>query len=116
MKARAGVVIYRRLGRTLVGEWTHEDVDGQLVLEVVFDVPEGEVEGDWPVKIFLPADELNWAGRVKSTKLGAGLKLEWTGEYKSGPNAGERADFVGVGIVVDPDTIVACFEPVETEC
>jgi hypothetical protein len=43
---KSGIVVYRRKGTTLEGQWSHVRIDGKLAKEVVSDVPIGAYEGD----------------------------------------------------------------------
>ncbi len=109
---KAGVVVYKREDQNLVGQWSHELIKGDLALDVASNVPECNVEGDWPIKIFRPSGEFWWEGHLISARFNAALKLNWEGKFQSGDQAGKQGDFVGIGIVASPSLIVASFEPI----
>jgi hypothetical protein len=77
----AGIVIYRRQGTSLAGQWTHEQIGGALATELVSDVPPGPLTGTWPVQIFNPDGSLEFTGRLRSVGLGSSLSLTWEGKF-----------------------------------
>ena len=103
----AGLVIYKREGRSLVGQWSHENRGGMLAKETVDQVPAGALVGDWPVKTFSPDNRLLFSGRLKSVTLGGCLKLTWTGNLEE---ANEPAEFEGLGYQITDDLMFATFE------
>jgi hypothetical protein len=101
---KAGIVIYRRSGGSLVGEWTHEKVDGALQREIVQGTPGPDWTGDWPVEIF-QADQSIFKGRFSSVKFGESLKLAWRKEDGT-------VAFQGIGCAIGADMLAATFEEV----
>jgi hypothetical protein len=99
---QAGIIVYRRNGASLVGQWTHENVNGISQKEIVHDVTHGTWEGDWPVEIFKDGVRI-FEGRLSSIKLGDCLKLTWKSD---------SSEFQGVGYAIDDETAAASFEPV----
>jgi len=107
---KAGIVLYRRVPGSLMGEWSDDDIAGKLANETVRDVDDGAVTGDWPVEILLPDGTLVFSGRLSSTSFGDCLKLKWEG---ISPQRKGTARFEGIGRAVQDDLIVASFEKVE---
>lgn len=106
---KAGIVVYKRDGTSLVGKWSHAKIDGKLADETVHDVPAGALEGNWPVKISGPAGQLYFTGRLTSVKFGDCLKLAWTGTFPDG----KPGLFEGIGYATDRDSISATFEEID---
>jgi hypothetical protein len=105
---KSGIVVYRRKGTTLEGQWSHVRIDGKLAKEVVSDVPIGAYEGDWPVKVYMPDGQLQFTGRLRSTRLGDCLKLTWLG-----PDG--NAAFQGLGQHIDGELMAASFEEISSK-
>jgi hypothetical protein len=107
MKAR--IVIYRRDGTSLSGQWTHQNTGGIFAKELVQEVSPGPMVGDWPIQVFMPGGTLYFSGNLKSVSLGNSLILTWNGAIV---NATHRpAKFVGIGYQIDDNLMVASFEP-----
>jgi len=107
---QAGIVVYQRQGNQLVGQWSHESRGGKLMKEIVDDVAPGPLEGEWPVKIFDEAGELEYTGRLQSSKLGDCVKLVWEGNFVKNKTS---LRFEGIGYAYG-DLLSASFEPVKT--
>jgi hypothetical protein len=105
---QAGIVVYQRQGNQLVGLWSHEDTKGALADEIVRNVPDGVLEGDWPVDIFAPGGELFFAGHLRTEKFGDCLKLVWEGKFL---DSGQPGRFEGIGHARG-DLLSATFEKV----
>src|SRR5262245_60525604 len=111
---QAGIVVYRRLGNQLVGQWSHEKTGGSLANEIVHEVAPNALEGDWPVEIFLPpapTGEIYFTGRLRSSNLGDCVKLVWEGNFVKD---GKPARFEGIGMASGPDLLMATFEEITT--
>jgi mannose-6-phosphate isomerase-like protein (cupin superfamily) len=106
----SGIIYYLRKERTLVGKWTHQDIGGLLADEIVRDVAPGATEGLWPVDINAPNGDLMFTGQLSSRKLGESLLLEWSGILVEQQTP---ARFIGIGICLNDDLIVASFEQVD---
>jgi len=107
---QAGIAVYQRQGDQLVGQWSHEDIGGALADEIVHGVAAGALEGEWPVDIFAPTGEIFFRGRLRSTKFGKCLRLEWEGSFV---NDGAAARFEGIGHQSGSDFLSATFEQVD---
>ena len=112
---QAGIVIYRRHGNQLVGQWSHADepIGGMLANEIVHDVAPNALEGDWPVEIFAPpapGGPIYFTGRLRASKLGDCVKLVWEGTFVKD---GAPARFEGIGLASGPDLLSATFEKIE---
>ena len=105
----AGVVYYHRKEDSLVGQWTHADIGGNLADERVLNVKPGAIEGTWPVEIHTPDGKLMYSGDLTSKKLGSALSLEWNGQFVESKKDGK---FIGIGIELEADLIVASFEQI----
>lgn len=106
----AGIVIYRRKGRSLQGSWTHQDLKGACGREVVHEVDAGQTTGNWPVDIYLPGETaIFFSGQLYITRLDQSLLLKWTGARISD---GNPMSFTGIGFSLDQNTIVATFQAV----
>jgi hypothetical protein len=108
---KAGIVIYRRDGTSLSGQWTHGEIGGVLAKELVQDVAAGPMVGDWPVQVFLPDGNVSFAGRLRSVTFGNSLLLTWDGHMADRPP--RPAKFVGVGYQINNDLMFASFEPAD---
>jgi hypothetical protein len=108
---KAGIAIYRRKGKSLSGQWTHEEIGGVLAEELVQDVAAGPMVGDWPVQVFSPDGSVSFTGRLRSVALGNSLLLTWDGNMADKPE--QSAKFVGMGYQIDRDLMVASFEQTE---
>jgi hypothetical protein len=106
---QAGIVVYQRKGNQLVGQWSHEKIEGALANEIVHDVAPGALEGDWPVEIFAPDGSLYFTGRLSSAKWGGCVKLSWQGSFLAD---GTSARFEGIGYASGPDLLSATFEQI----
>jgi hypothetical protein len=109
---KAGIVVYRRSGTSLAGEWAHADTGGVLAKETVHDVRADTWEGDWPVEILTPDGQLLFAGRLNSVRLGDCLRLAWQGNFLQDNKPGT---FQGLGRALGDDLMVASFEQTESE-
>jgi hypothetical protein len=109
---KAGIVIYRRDGTSLTGQWVHEHTGGMLAKELVQNVSSGPMVGDWPVQIFLPGDTQYFTGNLRSVHLADSLILTWSGTMVTLPQ--QHVEFVGIGYQIDDDLMVASFERSET--
>jgi hypothetical protein len=105
---KAGIVVYRRDGTSLSGQWTHEDTGGILAKELVQDVSPGPMVGEWPVEVFKPDGTEYFSGSLKSVSLGNSLILTWNGAMVNVPQ--QPAQFVGIGYQIDGNLMVASFE------
>jgi hypothetical protein len=106
----AGIVIYRRDGTSLSGQWTHQNTGGVLAKEMVHDVSPGPLVGNWPVEVFAPDGSQYFTGSLQSESLGASLTLTWTGAMVNAPQ--QPTQFVSIGYQIGSDLMVASFEPV----
>lgn len=107
MNPKAGVIVFKRAGRQLIGQWTHVTIGGLLAGEIVSNVEPGVTTGRWPVEIRAPDGTVIFEGELSSEPLGQTLVLEWRGRKVP---SGDEGVFIGVGIVVDSDSIAASFE------
>ena len=105
----AGIVIYRRDGTSLSGQWTHQKIGGVLAKELVHGVSPGSMVGTWPVEVFAPDGSQYFTGSLQSVSLGNSLILTWNGAMVNAPET--PAEFVGIGNQIDNDLMVASFEP-----
>jgi hypothetical protein len=105
---KAGIVIYRRDGTSLSGQWVHQDTGGILAKELVQDVSSGPMIGDWPVQVFLPDGTQYFTGNLQSVSLGDSLILTWNGAMVNTPQ--QPVEFIGIGYQIDSDLMVATFE------
>ena len=105
---KAGMVIYRRGGTFLSGQWARQDTGGILAKELVQDVSPGPMVGDWPVQVFMPDGTQYFTGSLKSVSFGDSLILMWSGAMVNAPQ--QRAEFVGIGYQIDSDLMVASIE------
>ena len=80
-----------------------------LADEVVREVKAGSVEGDWPVEIHKLEGKLLFTGRLSSVRLGEALRFEWAGRFV---DTGAEGRFIGIGLVLNNELIVASFEQV----
>jgi hypothetical protein len=111
--ADAGVVYYRRIGRTLEGSWTHEEIGGLIAREVVYDVEEGSFEGDWKVDIYPPGGgEAFYEGRLTSRRFGEAYLLSWAGHQIL---TGVSREFKGIGLSLEADLLIASFQEVSLD-
>jgi hypothetical protein len=108
---KAGIVVYKRDGTSLSGQWTHEDTGGILARELVENVSPGPMVGDWPVVVFSPDGTEYFTGSLKSVSLGNSLILTWNGAMVNAPQ--QPARFVGIGYQIDSNLMVASFEQTE---
>ncbi|MBR1220023.1 hypothetical protein JQ557_18610 [Bradyrhizobium sp. U87765 SZCCT0131] len=102
---QSGIVYYKRSGSTFDGRWSHQDTGGVFAREVVHDAQPGPFVGSWQVEIFAPDGRSLFVGQLQAVPLGDCVSLSWT---KTGETA---ASFVGLGHAIDPDLVMACFEP-----
>jgi hypothetical protein len=105
---KAGFVTYRRVGVNFEGSWSHEQIAGALARETVSVVRTRDFVGEWPVTVFMPTGAIIFSGTLKSEVLGQCLRLSWSDTTAAAPGI----KFVGIGWQLDPDCIVATFEPV----
>ena len=107
MDPKAGVIVWKRAGRQLIGQWTHVTTGGLLASEIVSNIEPGATTGRWPVEIRAPDGTVIFEGELSSETLGQTLALEWRGRKLP---SGDEGVFKGVGIVIDSDSIAASFE------
>jgi hypothetical protein len=107
---KAGIVIYRRDGSSLSGQWTHQDIGGLLAKELVQNVPSGPMVGNWPVQVSAPDGSVIFTGWLQAATLGKSLLLTWDETM-----AGGQPKFVGLGYQINDDLMVASFEPAASE-
>jgi|SRR5271170_3044946 len=105
---KAGIVSYRRAGANFEGTWSHENIEGALAREIVYSVGAGDFLGEWSVTVFSPTGESIFSGTLKSEAFGQCLRLSW---IEAGAGTADPK-FVGIGRQLDPDFVVATFEPV----
>ena len=105
----AGIVIYRRDGTSLSGQWTHQEIGGVFAKELVHGVSPGPMVGAWSVEVFAPDGSRYFTGSLKSVGLGKSQILTWNGAMANAPD--KPVEFVGIGYQIDNDLMVASFEP-----
>ena len=107
----AGVVVYREQGSNgLVGQWTHQKIEGAIGREIIQDATFLNIQGNWPVSIYPPEGNMAiFIGTLTIEPLGSALQLKWEGTSISG----QAQAFEGVGILLPRDKLLtATFEEI----
>jgi mannose-6-phosphate isomerase-like protein (cupin superfamily) len=108
----AGIVSYK-IGQdgSLLGRWTHRDLQGKLATGRAWGGTPGQPAGRYRVEIQLADGQNVFEGVLTISPFGEAYALVWSGkELLPRPRA---AQFAGIGTVVDGDRLVATFQEEE---